>query len=203
MALSSCPIAFSNKSNVFTNTYQPALSVHGDAYEPACVHADTRMPEAHNGSRLLVEQPRIYPLLSTVYTRSPSRLPIYMRSDQRIYICMCVCVYVRRQKRFNHTCIRFSHDVHSILKLLILGSELIAGRVVGPRVSLLLFDYSRISTSLPQLRPSWHETGWENVVGWRFFSTRELCNFFTSTGRNLQRRIFSKFPNARVRTKMN
>lgn len=59
-----------------------------------CVH--TRMPEARNGSRLLVEQPRMCPLLFTVYTRLPVRPYTRTEKNMRIKIETIqsdVCVY--------------------------------------------------------------------------------------------------------------
>lgn len=57
-----------------------------------CIH--TRMPEARNGSRLLVEQPRMYPLLFTrLYSPSP-----YTRIEKNMRIKIetiqsNVCIY--------------------------------------------------------------------------------------------------------------
>lgn len=58
-------------------------------YTPTC-------PEAHNGSRLLVQQPRIYPLLSTVCTR-PSASTYTSTWSRNIYIYTSV----PRQRRFD------------------------------------------------------------------------------------------------------
>ena len=56
-----------------------------DVYTPTC-------PEAHNGSRLLVQQPRIYPLLSTVCTR-PSASTYTSTWSRNIYIYVYIQVY--------------------------------------------------------------------------------------------------------------
>lgn len=61
------------------------------------------MPEARNGSRLLVEQPRMCPLLFTVYTRLPVRPYTRTEKNMRIKIETIqsdVCVH-SRIKAFN------------------------------------------------------------------------------------------------------
>lgn len=117
MALSSCPIAFSNKSNVFTNAHRNAW-VYMRARTRRCVH--TRMPEARNGSRLLVEQPRIYPLLFT-------RFILAFHTCARRRIC------ASRQKRFNQMCVYvyiyivytvYIYVVHSRIKAFNIGKRI-------------------------------------------------------------------------------
>lgn len=72
-----------------------------DVYTPTC-------PEAHNGSRLLVQQPRIYPLLSTVCTR-PSASTYTSTWSRNIYIYMYIYKCTKTQKirsdiRFHSRC---------------------------------------------------------------------------------------------------
>lgn len=99
-------------------------------YTPTC-------PEAHNGSRLLVQQPRIYPLLSTVCTR-PSASTYTSTWSKNIYIYYIYTqVYQDRENSIRYT---FPPLVfhHSILKLLISRSELISAGIAGPPVFPLL-----------------------------------------------------------------
>lgn len=122
MALSSCPIAFSNKSNVFTNAHTAAWVY---VYTQGCrkpamdrVYSSNNHGCTHFYSRFI---------LAFLCTEKNMRIKIGNDSIR------CVYIYIYIVSRL------FIRE----LKLLILGSELIPGQIGRGRI-LLSFCYSRM-----------------------------------------------------------
>lgn len=122
MALSSCPIAFSNKSNVFTNAHRPAWVY---VYTQGC-----RKPAMD----------RVYSSNNHGCTHFYSRFILaFLCTEKNMHIKIgndsirCVYMYIQYISRL------FIRE----LKLLILGSELIPGQIGRGRI-LLSFCYLRM-----------------------------------------------------------
>ena len=129
MALSSCPIAFSNKSNVFTNT-------RTDGWPYIAARMCRRVHTDMSGSPQWIAFTR--PTTTDIPTfihRLYASLRVYLHIHvvkEHIYIC--IYTSVPRHRRFDQIYVSTA-GVHSILKPLILRSELISA---GPPVFPLL-----------------------------------------------------------------